>query len=150
MARRAGHWLFAAAMAGAVVACARAVTPEAPAPPSATPVAGMRLPPPPQGPAMLRVTITPRPLKAAWPALLHARLRVDAPGQSAAALAPWSLFPPDQPATFSVRVPPSLMAAGRTGHPLLLTVTATPLNPVPPGAVAPAFDVSVSWAAAPD
>ncbi len=150
MTPRAGRWLCAAALAGAVAACARAVTPEAPAAPSATPVAEMRLPPPPHGAALLRVTITPRPLKAAWPALLQARLRVDAPGHAATALAPWSLFPPDQAATFSVRVPPSLMAAGRTGHPLLLNVTAMPLNPVPPGAVAPAFDVSVSWAVAPD
>lgn len=135
----------ATVLASAAAACG---APEVGAPSVQAPailVAEMALPPIPSTAAVLRVSVAPTSTAQVWQALLQATLQIESHPTSAVRLAPWSLHPPDQAATFVVRVPPGLQEAARAGQRLRLTVTASPLvstNPLPP---APSFEVSAAW-----
>jgi len=82
-------------------------------------MAHVSLPPAPAAASVLRVTVTPTRKAESVPAS-------DTEHRGSAAergpTAPWTLFPIDQPGTFVVRVPSSLVEASRTGQRVILSV----------------------------
>jgi hypothetical protein len=108
-------------------------------------VAEIVLPPAPPRADVLRVTVKPTSRTPAWQALLQATVRADRQPASALRLPPWTLHPPDQEATFVVRMAPALVDAGRAGQKLLLSVTAVPLNAADAQSPVPSFSVKAAW-----
>ena len=96
--------------------------------------------------SVLRVTVTPTVSGATWPALLQPRLRVAGEPGGGVNLPPWTLYPPEEPATFTVRVPTVIRQAVGRGQAIHLTLTATPLDAMAAqGLAAPTFSVAAVW-----
>ena len=114
------------------------------------PVAEVLLPAPqvmaPASATVLRVTVRPTASAVTWPALLQPRLRVAGEPGGGVNLPPWTLYPPVEPATFTVPVPAGIRQALRRGQAIHLSVTATPLDAMAAqGLAAPTFSVAAAW-----